>query len=85
MENLDLLLKDLTGKDELKAQVAARYLVDNSDVDLFKKLVEKSDFLFDFVRNNVCNRIEFYLKSKSPNNVYIYHSSNTGKNGIIIK
>ena len=58
MENLDLLLKDLTGKDELKAQVAARCLVDNSDVELFKKLVEKSDFLFDFVRNNVCNRIE---------------------------
>lgn len=58
MDNLDLLLKDLTGKDEVKAQVVAKYLVDNSDVELFKKLVEKSDFLFDFIRNNVCNRID---------------------------
>ena len=65
MENLDLLLKDLTGKDEAKAQVAARYLVNNSDIELFKKLVEKSDFLFDFVRNNVCNRIE---KAVNKNN-----------------
>lgn len=65
MENLDLLLKDLTGKDEAKAQVAARYLVDNSDIELYKLLVEKSDFLFDFVRNNVCNRIE---KAVNKNN-----------------
>ena len=58
MANLDLLLKDLTNKDEKKAIEAARYMIDNSDVELYKLLVEKSDFLFEFIRNNVCKRIE---------------------------
>ncbi len=58
MENLDLYLKNLTAKDEKKAQEAANYLVNNADVELFKLLVEKSDYLFDFIRNNVSKRIE---------------------------
>ncbi len=65
MENLDLYLKNLTGKDEKKAQEAADYLVNQADLQLFKMLVEKSDYLFDFVRNNVCKRIE---KAVSKNN-----------------
>ncbi len=58
MENLDLYLKDLIGKDESKAEKAAVYLINNSDVKLFNMLVEKSDVLFDFVRGNVEKRIE---------------------------
>ena len=58
MENIDLYLKNLTGKDEIKANEAARYLIDSADVELFKKLIEKTDYLFDFVRNNVIQRIE---------------------------
>ncbi len=58
MENLELYLKNLTGKDEIKAEQAANFLVNNSCIDLFKMLVEKSDFLFDFVKNNVEKRIE---------------------------
>lgn len=65
MENLDLLLKNLTGKDEEKAQKAACHLINNSDTELFKMLIIKSDFLFDFVRHNVCKRIE---KAISKNN-----------------
>ncbi len=57
MSNIELYLKNLTGKDEQKAQEAACYLVDNADLDLFKALVEKTDFLFDFIRNNVSKRI----------------------------
>ena len=49
MKNQDLLLKELTGKDENKAQSAADYLVNNSDIELYKMLCEKSDFLFPFV------------------------------------
>ncbi len=52
-----MYLKNLTGKDEQKAQEAACYLVDNADLDLFKALVDKTDFLFDFIRNNVSKRI----------------------------
>lgn len=57
MKDIELYLKNLTGKDELKAQEAACYLVDNVDIDLYKALVDKTDFLFDFVRNNVAKRI----------------------------
>lgn len=57
MENTELYLKNLTGKDEQKAQEAACFMVDNINIDLFKALVDKTDFLFDFVRNNVAKRI----------------------------
>lgn len=66
MINYDLYLKNLTGKDENKAQEAADYLVNESDIQLFKMLVDKTDYLFDFVRNNVCSRIE---KAVNKNNV----------------
>lgn len=69
MENLDLYLKNLTGKDEKKAQEAANYLVNQADVQLFKMLVEKSDYLFDFVRNNVSNRIEKAVSKENFTNI----------------
>lgn len=69
MANLDLLLKDLTNKDEKKAVDAARYMVNNSDVELYKLLVEKSDFLFDFIRNNVCKRIEKVITKDNYSNI----------------
>ncbi len=65
MTNLDMYLKNLTGKDEKNAQQAAFYLIDNVDLELFKMLVDKTDYLFDFVRNNVCSRIE---KAVNKNN-----------------
>ncbi|MCD7879076.1 MAG: HEAT repeat domain-containing protein, partial [Candidatus Gastranaerophilales bacterium] len=58
MTNLENLLKNLTGKNEHEAQTAACYLINNADLELFKLLVNKTDFLFDFVRNNVNKRIE---------------------------
>ena len=69
MANLDLLLKDLTNKDEKKALEAARYMVNNSDIELYKLLVEKSDFLFDFIRNNVCKRIEKVVSKDNYSNI----------------
>lgn len=69
MENLDSLLKDLTAKDEAKAQLAAKYMIDNADIELFKKLVDKTEFLFDFVRNNVCNRIEKAIDKDNFKNI----------------
>ena len=69
MANLDLLLKDLTNKDEKKALDAARYMVDNSDVEFYKLLVEKSDFLFEFIRNNVCKRIEKVISKDNFSNI----------------
>ena len=69
MENIDLILKNLTGKEEKKALEAARYMIDTSDVGLFQKLVDKSDYLFDFVRDNVIKRIKKSVNEKNFRNI----------------
>lgn len=65
MKNIDEHLKDLTAKDEKKAQESADYLINSGDIALFSKLTDKMDYLFDFVRLNVCKRIE---KAADKNN-----------------
>lgn len=51
------LIKKLTGKNPGEYEGVAKSLVDNSDVNLFAKLVKQDDFLFDFVKANVAKRI----------------------------
>ena len=50
-------LKKLTGKNPKDFEPIAFLLVNNADESLFKELVEKDDFLFDFVKQNVAERI----------------------------
>ncbi len=50
-------LKKLTGKNKDDYEQAAKSLVDNCDVELFKELVEQDGFLFDFIKQNVAQRI----------------------------
>lgn len=52
------IIKKLTGKNQREAQDIARNMVDNSDVELFRELVNKDDFLFDFVKQNISNYIK---------------------------
>ena len=51
------LIKKLTGKNSDEYEKVAKLLVDTPDIDLFSKLVKQDDFLFDFVKHNVSNRI----------------------------
>ncbi len=51
-------LKNLTGKNPKDFEPVAYSLINKPDVELFKELVEKDDFLFDFVKQNVANRLE---------------------------
>lgn len=74
METIDTYLKNLTGKDEYKAKEAAKYLIENSDIDLFRLLVEKTDYLFDFVRNNVEKRINKAINKNNYRNVLNFFS-----------
>ncbi len=69
METKENYLKALTGKDETKAIEAASYLINNTDTELYKMLTEKSDFLFDFIRNNVCKRIEQVVNKANFKNI----------------
>ena len=50
-------LKSLTGKNPVDYEPVVFTLINNPDVDLFKELVDSDDFLFDFVKQNVCNRM----------------------------
>lgn len=52
------LIKKLTGKNPADYESVAKSLVDNSDVELFAKLVKQDDFLFDFIKINVAKRIQ---------------------------
>lgn len=65
MVDLAQKLKTLTSKDEEQSLKIIRQMLDDNDVELFKALVEKSDFLFPFVRENIAKRIE---KSITPVN-----------------
>ena len=50
-------LKKLTGKNPRDFEPVAYNLINNADVNLFKELVEKEDYLFDFIKQNVANRL----------------------------
>ena len=52
------LIKKLTGKNPTEYEMVARALVDNSDIELFSKLVKQDEFLFDFIKDNVAKRIQ---------------------------
>jgi hypothetical protein len=52
------LIKKLTGKNPSEYEMVAEQLVNNSDVNLFSKLVKQDDFLFDFIKDNVAKRIQ---------------------------
>ena len=51
-------LKKLTGKNPKDFEPVAFSLINDCDVELFAELVEKDDFLFDFVKENVSKRIQ---------------------------
>ena len=50
-------LKKLTGKNPQDFESVAYSLINNSDEELFSELVSKEDFLFDFVKQNVSERL----------------------------
>lgn len=50
-------LKKLTGKNPKDFESVAYSLINNSDTELFSELVSKEDFLFDFVKQNVADRL----------------------------
>lgn len=52
------LIKKLTGKNPTEYEPVCKSLVDDSDVELFAKLVKQDDFLFDFIKDNVAKRIQ---------------------------
>lgn len=50
-------LKKLTGKNPKDFEPVAYSVINTPDVELFAKLVEQDDYLFDFVKQNVATRL----------------------------
>lgn len=62
-------LKKLTGKNKNDYESVAKHLVDDCDVELFKELVDNDDFLFDFVKNNIAQRLENAVNQNNYQNL----------------
>ena len=60
-------LKKLTGK--FGYEPIAKHLVDDCDTELFKELVESDSFLFDFVKQNVAQRIDAQVNENNYKNL----------------
>lgn len=59
------LIKKLTSKNKQDYEMAASHIIDSADVESFKELIEKDDFLFDFIKNNVAQRLENAVNSSN--------------------
>lgn len=57
---------DLLQKDRAKSQNAAKIIVDNSDSEAWKCLIESSDYIFDFIKNAACEKL---LKACNEHNI----------------
>ena len=71
MDN-EQLIKDLTAKDEQKALVAACEIINSSNTGAFKILADKSEFLFDFVKNNVAKRLNKAINDTNYKNLFAF-------------
>ena len=72
MQNKEQLVKDLTAKDEKKAFDAACNIIDNADIEAFQILSAKSEFLFDFVKNNVSKRLSKAVNENNYKNLFSF-------------
>lgn len=66
------LVKKLTGKNPKDFDFAAFEIVNNSDVKTFSALVEKSDFLFDFIKKNVSKRLLSVCNERNYKNLLAF-------------
>lgn len=62
-------LKKLTGKNPRDFEPVAFDVINKPDIELFKELVDSDDFLFDFVKQNVANRLSKNCNEKNYKNL----------------
>ncbi len=61
---------NLISKDKNTARSAANLVVNNSDIETFKILCEKSDFIFDFIKEKIIQNLCFAVNSKNLSNTF---------------
>lgn len=65
-------VKKLTGKNPKDFEFAAAHIINNSDVEAFSALVEQSDFLFDFIKENVKKRLSAIINLTNYKNLFSF-------------
>lgn len=65
-------VKKLTGKNNKDFEFAAAHIINNCDIDAFSALVEKSDFLFDFIKENVKKRLANVITNYNYKNLLCF-------------
>jgi len=70
MDNENEYVKKLTGKNNRDFEYAAAHIVNDSDVGAFQALVAKSDFLFDFIKENVKKRLSNAITKDNYKNLF---------------
>ncbi len=66
------LIKNLTGKDPKGYEPVAKHIINTPDVELFKELVSKDDFLFDFIKQNVAQRLAKACNAQNFKNLFLF-------------
>lgn len=69
MNDIKQKVKNITAKDENKAVEIITEMINSSDTELFQELVNQSDFLFPFIKDNVCKRFEKSLRASNYKNL----------------
>lgn len=62
-------IKKLTGKNKADYEEAAFHLINTPDVEMFDELLKKDDFLFDFIKENVSERIKNAINETNYKNL----------------
>lgn len=63
-------IKLLTGKNPQDYEPIAQEIINKPDIELFKELVSKDDFLFDFIKTNVAQRLEKACTKENYRNLF---------------
>lgn len=64
------LIKNLTGKDPKGYEPVASRIINTPDVELFAELVSKDDYLFDFIKQNVAQRLAKVCNKSNFRNLF---------------
>lgn len=65
-------VKKITSKDEKQAVETITAMINNSDTELFQELIEKSEYLFQFIKENVCKRFEMSIRGSNYQNLFSF-------------
>ena len=71
---MNSIVNNLTKKDEQIALKAAADMINGKNTEAFAELCGKSDFLFDFVKNNVRKRIKKVITKDNYKNILDFFS-----------